>query len=330
MTRDDYLWDRSGGPDKDTQRLEQLLGEFRYRRPRRPVWQRPTTWIVVPLVAAAIVVFSFALQNEKTQDDLHLWTASAVLGTPTADNSPIIEPRVVSDGQWLDTDGTSRLRIDLGGHGEVFLEPGSRLRIISTEASDPRLRLTEGMLHVALWAPDDVFFETPSAVAVERDGEFVIAINEDDRVCLSVNIGRVTMREGSKESIVPAGAVCEAYPESGPGTPFCESAPDRFRQALESYDLSKHGAAGLEQVLGEASHCELVPLWHLLQRVDSEQRGRIFDHMAQLQPPPDDVTRSGIIKLDSRMLDRWWSTIRYHHSCLICSQSSHLSGIVVN
>ncbi|MBD3298394.1 MAG: hypothetical protein GF341_07055 [candidate division Zixibacteria bacterium] len=326
MTRDDYLWDKSGDPDRDTQRLEQLLGEFRYRRPHRPVWQRPTTWIVVPLAAAAIIILTFTLQSDQSLDTAIQWTASAALGTPTADHTPIVEPRVVSDGQWLDTDGTSRLRIDLGGYGEVLLEPGSRLRIVSTDMDHPRLQLTEGMLHAALWAPEDVSIETPSAVAMERDGEFVVAINEDDRVCLSVNVGRVMMREGSKESIVPAGAVCEAYPESGPGTPFCESAPDRFRQALESYDLSRHGTAGLDRVLGEAGTCDLVPLWHLLQRVDSKQRGRIFDHMAELQPPPDGVTRAGINRLDSRMLDRWWNIIRHHHSCLICTETSGLNS----
>lgn len=330
MTRDDYLWDRSGVPDKDTQRLEHLLGEFRYRGPRRPVWRHPITWVVVPLAAAAVIILSFALQNNQVLNTAGQWTASAALGAPAVDSTPIIEPQVVSDGQWLDTDGTSRLRIDLGGHGEVFLEPGSRLRIISTDTNHPRLRLTAGMLHAALWAPEDVSIETPSAVAVERDGEFVVAINEDDGVCLSVNVGRVTMREGNRESIVPAGAVCEAYPESGPGTPFCESAPDRFRQALERYDLSDHRAAGLEHVLSAAGPCDLVPLWHLLQRVDSEQRGRIFDHMAQLQPPPAGVTRSGIIRLEARMLDHWWETIRDHHSCLICSESSSLIGPIVN
>ncbi len=32
--RDDYLWDKSGEPDPEIERLEQLLGDLRYQRPR--------------------------------------------------------------------------------------------------------------------------------------------------------------------------------------------------------------------------------------------------------------------------------------------------------
>lgn len=322
MTNDDYLWDRRGTPDSEIQKLERVLSEFRYQPTRRPIWQRRTTWIIVPLAAAAILVLSFAMRQGSDETSISQWTVSAALGSPAIDNAPLTSDRVVTDGQWLDTDGTSRLRIDLGGNGEVFLEPGSRLQVVSTEPGRQRLTLAEGMLHVALWSPDDIAIETPSAVAIERDGEFVVAVDDDDRVCLSVNVGRVTMREGAHESIVPAGAVCEAYPESGPGTPFCESAPDRFRLALEAYDLSRHNGAQLDAVLSEAGTCDLVPLWHLLQRVDPAQRGRIFDYMVQLQPPPVSVTRVGIIRLEPEMLSHWWDTIRHHHSCLICEETS--------
>ncbi|GAB4316850.1 MAG: hypothetical protein Kow0074_05090 [Candidatus Zixiibacteriota bacterium] len=328
MTNDDYLWDRKGSPDPDVQALERLLGEFGYRPEPRAMWRRPTMWVVIPVAAAAILVLSFILQRGHDESVRPQWTASVTVGSPALDNTPITSDRVVSDGQWLVTDGTSRMRIDLGGNGEVFLEPGSRLQIVSTEPGQQRMILVVGMVHVALWSPDDVAIETPSAIAVERDGEFVLAVNNDDHVCLSVNVGRVTMRDGMQESIVPAGAVCEAYPETGPGTPFCESAPDRFRLALERYDLSKHNGAQLEAVLSEAGTCDLVPLWHLLQRVDTEQRGRIFDYMARLQPPPASVTRAGIIRLEPEMLDYWWDTIRHYHSCLICDETSAAASSV--
>jgi hypothetical protein len=34
---DDYLWDKSGEPDKDVEQLEQLLSNLRYRRPTAPL-----------------------------------------------------------------------------------------------------------------------------------------------------------------------------------------------------------------------------------------------------------------------------------------------------
>jgi hypothetical protein len=37
MKNDDYLWDKTGPPDAETERLEQLFGAFRHQ-PGRPVW----------------------------------------------------------------------------------------------------------------------------------------------------------------------------------------------------------------------------------------------------------------------------------------------------
>jgi len=41
-------------------------------------------------------------------------------------------------------------------------------------------------------------------------------------------------------------------------------------------------------------------------RVDAAARGAVFDRLAQLVPPPADVTRDGILGLDREMLDTWW------------------------
>jgi hypothetical protein len=61
--RDDYLWDKSGQPDPEIERLEQLLGNLRYRRPaqdlplpaRLPV-QRHRSMFTPFLAAAAAVL----------------------------------------------------------------------------------------------------------------------------------------------------------------------------------------------------------------------------------------------------------------------------------
>ena len=50
---DDYLWDRSGEPDPEIQRLEELLGTLRYQpKPLRPLQLRPRR-NYVPLLAIA-------------------------------------------------------------------------------------------------------------------------------------------------------------------------------------------------------------------------------------------------------------------------------------
>jgi len=63
---DDYLWDRSGEPDPEVERLERVLGEYRYREtPLSPVlrshfsWQRKP-WVMFAAAAAAAILIVVA------------------------------------------------------------------------------------------------------------------------------------------------------------------------------------------------------------------------------------------------------------------------------
>ena len=50
---------------------------------------------------------------------------------------------------------------------------------------------------------------------------------------------------------------------------------------------------------------DTITLWHLLTRVEGDDRARVYERMAELTPPPPGVTREGVLALDQRMLDAW-------------------------
>jgi len=70
---DDYLWDRSGEPDPEVERLERVLGKYRYQaRPLSPALrsrlsERRGGWIRLAAVAAAILVVMAGLWILKVQ-----------------------------------------------------------------------------------------------------------------------------------------------------------------------------------------------------------------------------------------------------------------------
>src|SRR5262249_29645211 len=68
-------------------------------------------------------------------------------------------------------------------------------------------------------------------------------------------------------------------------------------------------SAALDRVLVEAQARDAVTLWHLLSRVDVDQRGRVFDRLAELAPPPSGVTRDGVTAGRHDMLDQWWDKL---------------------
>jgi hypothetical protein len=130
--------------------------------------------------------------------------------------------------------------------------------------------------------------------------------------------GSVALESDDRRSIVPAGAVCQTKPKIGPGTPHCEHAPEEFSDALERFDFGGFSSDALTAVLTQAGPCDLIPLWHLLRRVDAGERGRVYDCMAAFAAPPAGVTRDGILDLDQGMLQFWWSDIKSHQTCMLC------------
>ena len=129
------------------------------------------------------------------------------------------------------------------------------------------------------------------------------------------SLGWVGFKLNGHESFIPAGAACATKPKVGPGTPYFEDAPATFRAALARFDFadstSQQRAGDLAIVLGESRKRDALTLWHLLTRVEEEQRVPVYDRLASLAPPPAGVTKEGILRLDQPMLDLWWNQLGF-------------------
>src|SRR5262245_19306820 len=135
---DRYLWDGTGPPDPEVERLEKLLGRYRHsgEPPVLPAPARPVRrWLLAAALAAAAAGA--------------VWIARAVSGSwriETIAGSPQIASRLSSGenrlrvGQTLETDAASRARLR-AGIGRIEIAPGSRLRLVSSRLTDERLAL---------------------------------------------------------------------------------------------------------------------------------------------------------------------------------------------
>ena len=125
-------------------------------------------------------------------------------------------------------------------------------------------------------------------------------------------IGVLRMTEGwaalewkDRESLVPAGAICRTRPSVGPGTPYFEDASEALKRAVDAFDFEGGGAASVEVILREGRVRDTLTLWHLLSRVDAEQRAQVYDRTAALVPPPASVSRERVLALDDEALRLW-------------------------
>src|SRR5215469_11250346 len=94
--RDDYLWDGSGEPDPEIQKLEKTLGRLRHNRPapvfpqlqpqtKPRIWQRHLFPYFAAAAAAAVVVaaVSIILYRPHTAPALRPgWDVTRISGTP--------------------------------------------------------------------------------------------------------------------------------------------------------------------------------------------------------------------------------------------------------
>ena len=329
----EYLWDGSGEPDPELQKLERALGQFRISEgaphclvantaPASPErgfaqgWRWPR-WIAASVLAAGVAAATVALLvREPVRTIASGWQVARVDGAPVVGsravgtNNQMASLRV---GEVLTTDESSRATVQVANIGELYVDPGTRIRLVETGAKRNRVSVELGTIHAAIWAPPGEFVvDTPSATAVDLGCAYSLTVAEDGSGTLRTQLGWVGFHQDGHDSFIPAGAMCLTKPKTGPGTPYFEDATGKFRDALQALDFGtltmEERREALRTVIAQARRQDAFTLWHLLTRVSESERPMVYARMAALAPAPAGTTREGTLQLDTAMLDRWWNT----------------------
>src|SRR5262245_52864393 len=302
-------------PDDMWAKIESALEQQPIEEVRMPSLRR--RWFLRPqfiLAAAAIIIVMligswWLLRNGSVQPSGPSWQVATLNGRPTIGAKSISGQGRLGVGQWLVTDQNSSAQINVASIGQVQVDPNTRIRLVQTQPTEHRLELARGQMSARIWAPPRLFFvDTPSAVAADLGCAYTLIVDDSGGSLLRVTSGWVALELKDRESIVPAGAACQTRPSLGPGTPYFEDASNVFRQTLRTVDFDPDAAArsaALNAMLDQARPKDTLTLWHLLTRVEGEDRARVYDKMAALFPPPAGVTREGVLALNQQMLDAW-------------------------
>jgi hypothetical protein len=340
---DNYLWDASGQPDPEIQRLERVLRPFRHSGSIPPLpmigsiaghsgwWSEivPNVW-ALRLVAALLLLAligsglwlsrapsnppAVAPQGWAAQNGWEVEVTAASQPSGSGETPIPLQNKRLQPGETLETDALSKASVAVAEIGRLQVEPMTRLRLLQSGASRKRVALDRGTIHATIWAPPGQFVvDTPSAVAVDLGCMYTLHVDDFGNGVLRTTLGWVGFHRNGRESFIPAGAACATHVQSGPGTPYFEDASDAFRSALAQLDASELDPAtrksALDTVLREARVRDALTLWHLLARVNSAERSAIYERLAALVPTPPGVTRDGILRLDIAMLDSWWNAL---------------------
>ena len=273
-------------PDAIWMSIEAALQEHRSRKTWAVHWWRLAFVASLVLTLAVGVYWRAARQSGMRWEVVRL------------DGSHIRGAGNIGAGEWIETDSRSSASIKVGQIGSVDVAPNTRLRVVTARPGEHRLALARGEIRAKISAAPKLFFvDTASGTAVDLGCEYKLKTDEDGLGLLRVTKGWVSFEWKGLESLVPAGASCRTHPHAGPGIPYFDDAPESMKQALESF--------ALDAILTDARARDTLTLWHLLSRVEAEDRARVYDRMASLTPVPAGVSREQALKLDPETLRRW-------------------------
>lgn len=328
--RDDYLWDGSGEPDPEIQKLETVLSRLRHDRPapifpeiapvRRNFWLFGAFQFAAGAAVAVAAIFAATVMLHRAPTNPRPgWDVTRVTGAPRvgAQNLSAKQERgKLGIGQVLETDSQSQANIRVEDVGEIDVDPNTVLRLPDSGSALKRLALDRGTIHASIWAPAGEFVvDTPSAVAVDLGCTYTLHVDDSGDGLLRTTFGWVGFKLGNREAFIPAGAACSTRKKTGPGIPYFEDASEDFRAAVSKLDLetstTEERTAALQVILAKSRKQDALTLWHLLSRVSESDRGRVYDRLAHMVPPPGGVTREGSLHLDQNMLDLWWNQLGY-------------------
>ena len=290
--------------------IEALLDE-RSRRPGfEPKAQKPGfafSWYRVAAVSAVLVVaVAIGFMWSWYYGPQGAWVVESVEGSVRVGGNQISDKGSLAVGKALETGSSSRATVKVAMIGEVALDPNTRVRLLRTQVTEHRLALDHGRIHAKILAPPRLFFvNTPSAEAIDLGCEYTLEVDAAGRGLLHVTLGEVLLVRGDREVYVPRFAMCEMWPGIGPGTPFFEDASETFVRLLERFDFENGGDDVFKALLAEARERDTFTLWHLLSRVEGDQRVQVLDRMIELVGLPDGITREGTLRLDRNTLDAW-------------------------
>jgi hypothetical protein len=324
---EDYLWDGSGPPDPDVERLERLLSPLRTTPPVPPIARtgpgdgtrrsrtsafRTARFLGPALAAAAAVALMIASTLQPGRAAPWMPVAS-IHGQPRVGWTTLTGEGRISVGETLTTDRTSRARIEVGTIGQVTVDTDTRVRLVETRDERHQLALERGTLHAFIVAPPGQFIvDTPSATVTDLGCVYDLTVDENGTGMLTVVAGWVAFEERGRESFVPAGASARTDRETGPGTPRYDDAAPEFKAALDRIDRGREQPSKydpLRLVLDRARPRDAMTLWHLLSRVRPEDRAAVVDALAALVPPPASASREAVMRLDREALDAWWEAL---------------------
>jgi hypothetical protein len=300
MSADDdrYLWDKSGPADREVERLEKLLGRYRFDPREAPRFERAPrrTWRTWALAAAVVAALGAAAA---------WWSRDT---RPSYIVEGVADVSRVRVGESFSTGSGDHALITIGSIGSVNVKPGSHVRVDDAGAEHHKLFLERGEVRASIFARPGLFqIGTPAGLSIDMGCVYELAVDGEGASSMHVLTGRIAFAAAGRSVLIPAGAECLATSALGPNVPVRTVASREFVDAVRRLELAPEpDEADLAIVRKSNTHDESVSIWHLFRLAPAEATRRaMLEILARINPLPEGVELSSLLTADDATLDRW-------------------------
>jgi hypothetical protein len=299
---DDYLWNRSGPPDPEIERLEKLLAPLAHEAPLDEVRRkRRAPWFVIGVAIAAAAAVAIYLAQPRSQPRSQSACrggegfAFTGVGGSVSCGGTAVAHGVLPVGFELDT-GSHEASLTIADIGTAQLGKQTRVRLDRTGSTRHQLALDRGHMHAKVNAPPRLFAVTTKHTDVVDLGcEYTIDVDDSGAGSICVLTGIVELATKSGAMVVaPEGSCAAILAGQRPGLPVARDARPELVAAVRAYDRGDAGA--LDRLLAVAERRDAMTL--IAVATFDPRRRAVLERLMELSPPPD-----AEISVDSALSD---------------------------
>ncbi len=340
-TKDNYLWNRSGSPDPEIEKLEEILRPLRDQSSgplepwpdgeeassRRPLHRLRTGFLVTAATVLIVALLGWKIFDANSRDT----------NSSESKEANLEESKETGTGPKLIVDSSDRqLHVDefletreieslsLAEIGEISVDAGSRIRVDRLSEDRTRLFLERGAIDANIYVNvKPRFFEvaTQATLCVDLGCMYRLEVGASGRAKVRVYTGQVAFVDADREIYVPAGATCTAIPGRGAGIPRFDGLPSRIVSMLDQYGELKESESKQRLKLARALMVDLAGLtsqrhslivWHFLEDKDEDIAKDARHWLEGKFMKPTGILKSDSQKLDANDREAWKSALEIY------------------
>ncbi|MFA7418247.1 MAG: zf-HC2 domain-containing protein [Melioribacteraceae bacterium] len=262
------------------------------------------TAIPLALIAFGYFVYDFQKYN-------YPWQVVSIAGNHTV-NGRADKSDKWDQGETLSTDDQSKAIVTIPKVGTMEVGTNSLLVLDRAKDGANQVYIKKGSVSISNTEDmPDYSLIVDGFEIIDRGGKFELAAGSSLGAILKVNFAFVEIPYNGNSFMIDENHTCVLRKGKRPGTPIHVKASDSLRAAVELFDFGNGGEASVERIISLAKEEDMLTLLSLIPHVQQLQRQILFQEISNRFPPPENVTRAGIIRLESEMLYRWWEEIEW-------------------